>query len=64
MQRLAVWQSVLIGAAATLLILAVGAAVNTDFRRLNLRTARSIRLWLFIDISRSTTIDEPDSDNG
>ncbi len=49
----AAWQASLIGGAALMVILVVGAAVSTDFRRANLSAARKVRLWLFEDVSRT-----------
>lgn len=50
-QRFAAWQSALIGAAAMIVILVVGAAVNTDLSRVNVGAARSVQRWLFKDLS-------------
>ena len=63
-QRFAAWQSALIGAAATAAILAVGAAVDTDFRRVNFRAARTMQRWLFNDLSATAPIGGPGSDAG
>ncbi len=63
-QRFAVWQSALIGAAAMMVIVVVGAAVNTEFRRVNLGAARIAQRWLFKDLSRTSPIGGPDSDAG
>jgi hypothetical protein len=63
-QRFAVWQSALIGAAAMMVILVVGAAVNTDLRRFNLGAARSVQRWLFKDLSSFASMGGPGSDSG
>ncbi len=63
-QRFATWQSALIGAAATTVILVVGAAVDTDFRRVNSRAARTMQRWLFSDLSGTAPIGGPGSDAG
>jgi hypothetical protein len=61
-QRFEVWQSALIGAAAMMLILVVGATANADLRRVNVGAGRSVHRWLFKDLSSSTSIGEPGSD--
>jgi hypothetical protein len=53
-QYFAAWQASLIGGAALMVILVLGAAVSTDFRRANLSAARRVRLSLFEDLSRTT----------
>jgi hypothetical protein len=63
-QRFATWQSALIGAAATTAILVVGAAVDTDFRRVNFCAARTMQRWLFKDLSGSAPTGAPGSDAG
>jgi hypothetical protein len=54
-QYFAAWQASLIGGAAPMIILLVGAAASTNFRRANLSAARRVRLWLFEDRSRTTS---------
>jgi hypothetical protein len=61
-QRFAVWQSALIGAAALMVILVVGATANADVRRVNVGAGRSVYRWLFKDLSSSRSIGEPGSD--
>jgi ABC-type microcin C transport system permease subunit YejB len=63
-QGFAAWQSALIGAAATTAILVVGAAVDTDFRRVNFRAARTMQRWLFKDLSGTAPVGGPGSDAG
>lgn len=63
-QRFAVWQSSLIGAAATMVILMVGAAANSDVCRMNLAAARSVSHWLFSDLSSLASVSGPRSDEG
>jgi hypothetical protein len=58
-QRFATWQSALIGAATLTLILVVGGIVSPDFRRTNLRAARTVQRWLFKDLSGTTPIGGP-----
>jgi hypothetical protein len=62
--RFATWQSALIGAAATAGILVVGSAVDTDFRRVNFRAARTVQRWLFNDLSDTAPIARSSSDAG
>jgi hypothetical protein len=61
-QRFAVWQSALIGAAVTTAILVAGAAVDTDFRHVNFRAARTMQRWLFKDLSGTASTGAPGSD--
>jgi hypothetical protein len=63
-QRFAVWQSAFLGAGAMMVILVVGAVVNTDFRRDNLSAARTVQRWLFKDLASITPISGPGSDVG
>lgn len=63
-RRFAVWQSALIGAAVTTAILVVGAAVDTDFRRVNFRAARTMQRWLFKDLSGTPSTGASGSDAG
>ena len=50
-QHSPVWLSALIGAAAMVFILVLGALANSDLRRANLNAGRSVRGWLFRDLS-------------
>jgi hypothetical protein len=52
-QRFAGWESALIGAAVMVLMVMLGAAANPAWRRANLDVGRSVRAWLFNDLSRS-----------
>jgi hypothetical protein len=45
------WMSAVIGAVAMGLILGIGAAASSDLRRANLSAGRSMRDWLFKDLS-------------
>jgi len=63
-QRFASWQSALIGAAAMMVILMVGAAVDTDFRRVNFGAARTMQRWLFNDLSDTAPVARSGSDAG
>ena len=58
-QRFALWQSALIGAGVTAAILVLGAAVDTDFRLVNFRAARSMQRWLFKDLSDTASTNAP-----
>lgn len=60
-QRFAVWQSACLGAAATGVIILIGAAVNSEFQRVNLDAVQRIKRWLFADLSGVTPIDRPRS---
>ena len=61
-QRFAGWQSALIGAVAMVLIVLMGAAANPAWRRANLDAGRSVRAWLFNDLTRVATTGGPGSD--
>lgn len=63
-QRFAPWQSAVIGAAATTAILVIGATVDTDFRRVNFRAARTVERWLFKDLSGTAAVGGPGSNAG
>ena len=63
-QRFAVWQSASLGAGAMMVILVVGAVVNTDFRRDNLSAARTVQRWLFKDLASITPMGGPGSHVG
>ena len=63
-QRFALWQSALIGAGVTAAILVLGAAVDTDFRLVNFRAARSMQRWLFKDLSDTASTNALGSDTG
>jgi hypothetical protein len=56
-----VWLSAVIGAVATLLILAMGAAASSDLRHANLSVARALRAWLFKDLSTFAATGRPGS---
>jgi membrane associated rhomboid family serine protease len=64
MPRYTVWESALIGAAATAAIIALGCAGSTEFRRVNLDAARRTRRWLFNDLSHGASMDGPGADAG
>lgn len=63
-QRFAIWQSSLIGATATMVILMVGAAANSDLRHMNMSAARSVSRWLFRDLSSFDSMGGPKSHAG
>jgi hypothetical protein len=50
-QRFAAWESALIGVAAAVLIVVIGAVVNPEFRIVNMRAVRTVERWLFQDLS-------------
>jgi hypothetical protein len=58
-ERFTVWESGLAGAGAAAAILALGCAANSDWRRLNLDTARRLQSWLFKDLSSGAAVDGP-----
>jgi hypothetical protein len=47
-----------------MVILVVGAAVNTNFRRANLGAARTVKRWLFKDLASIAPMGGPGSDVG
>jgi len=63
-QHFATWQSALIGGAATAVILVAGSAVDQDIRRANLRAVRTVRQWLFSDLSGATAVGGAGSHSG
>jgi hypothetical protein len=62
--RFAAWQSAVIGAAALMVIVVVGALVNDEFRRVNVGAARAVQHWLFRDLSMITRVGGPTSPVG
>jgi ABC-type Fe3+-siderophore transport system permease subunit len=51
-QRFTFWESALVGTAAMAVILVIGAAASPELRRANVSSVRTVRDWLFNDLSK------------
>src|ERR1700722_3401507 len=61
-QRFATWENALIGLTATILIVVIGAVVYPEYRRVNMRAARTVERWFFKDLSNAARVGDPGSD--
>lgn len=61
-ERFATWESALVGLAAMILMLVIGAVVYPDYRRVNVRAARTVERWLFKDLSTCAPVGDSGSD--
>ncbi len=61
-QRFATWENALIGLAAAILIVVTGAVVYPEYRRANMRAARTVERWFFTDLSNGALVGDHGSD--